>query len=124
MAKTSITNAQQRRFELMQHIGCIPCILEGEIIGEDRWHTPGDINHLLEGYRLGHFYTVMECPWHHRGVPHENRDGVMLKTYEMSRIYGPSRARNKLGFNDRYGSVLELLGRQVEEVENVLKLFV
>lgn len=124
MAKTAISSAQQRRFELMQHIGCIPCILEGEIISQDRWHTPGDVNHLLEGYRLGHYYTVLECPWHHRAVCANGSDGLPLKLNQMTEIYGPSRARNKRKFHDRYGSDLELLARQDEELENVLKLFI
>ena len=77
------------RFDL---IGCIACYKDGHI------HEPYDCHHLVEGYRLGHRYTIPLCPWHHRGVPGQ---GSALK--------GPSMATDKKAFVAKYGSERSLL---------------
>lgn len=98
----------------MQEIGCIPCIIEGEKRGRDRRRTPGQVNHLLSGYRLGHDFTVMECPWHHVGDCFPGWDAK-----RMRKSCGPSRALNKKAFHNRYGSDIELCMRQNDELRKL-----
>ena len=92
--------AEQRRFRELQDIGCIACRLEGYP------RTPGDIHHLVDGYCIGHGATICLCPWHHRG----ETEGHMAPS-RMELIKGPSLARNKRAFVERYGSERELLAR-------------
>jgi len=109
-----IKPAHLSRFFLMQEIGCIPCIIEGEKRDQDRRGTPGQVNHLLSGYRLGHDDTVMECPWHHMGqcMPGKTHDW-------MRAIVGPSRAINVRDFHAWYGTDQDLLKRQNDELEKL-----
>lgn len=127
----NITAADERRFAQMQQIGCIPCIIEGELRGVNRRGTPGDVNHLLQGqdhgYRLGHKYTVSECPWHHRGVletPTLYNMGLTGVVQYQKHVRGPSRALHNREFHKRYGSDVELLARQDEEIEKLEDLTV
>ena len=77
----------------LQSLGCVAC----EIDGID--DTPGEIHHIISGNRrLGHLFTLLLCPPHHRG------DGRQV----------PSVHFTKRTFVARYGSELELLaGLQV-----------
>lgn len=87
-----------KRFAILVDIGCIACVLDG------RHGTPPDIHHLVEGRkRLGDDHTIPLCPWHHRGVP----CGSSAK--ETEEVLGPSLARNKREFVERYGTERELL---------------
>lgn len=118
-----ITPDLQRRFLLLSEIGCIPCILEGELRGENRRATPPDVNHILNGYRMGHEYTVPECPWHHRGLTKTILDRTRdqererrLTVTEMEHVFGPSRKFHKMAFNERYGPDDHLLLRTAREI--------
>ncbi len=56
-------NKDQRRYDLLQQIGCIACSREGA------GYAAPDCHHIVEGNkRLGDEYTLPLCPWHHRGV--------------------------------------------------------
>lgn len=95
----NITDEDRRRFKIIaEEIGCIPCrIFHGQLV-----HA--QVNHLLNGYRLGHQATVPECPWHHMG---ECLTGVEAR--QMKKYFGPSRARNKKQFAKVFGSDARLL---------------
>ena len=89
------TTAQHRaRFRMLQDMGCVACLMEG-----DGYREP-DVHHLLEGgVRIGHDATIPLCPWHHRGVPAQN--GELL--------HGPSLAERPRSFVVKYGRDRELL---------------
>ena len=102
----SPTKAQQRRFQDLQELGCITCRLSG------RGYRAPQIHHLVEGYRLGHDYTIPLCAWCHQGLPDGN-----LAPSRMEYEIGPSLARNKREFTARYGTERELL----EKTERLLE---
>lgn len=106
------TKAQRRRWGIMQEIGCIPCILEGDLRGENRRGTQPDMDHIVEGYRLGHDETYASCPWHHRGVPPIMKAQIFKFTGQL----GPSKAVNPSKFHERYGSDYDLLLIQEQEI--------
>jgi hypothetical protein len=89
---------RQRRFRLIQDIGCLACHRFG-------WYSPVDTHHQnLGGHagqkRLGDESTIGLCPWHHRGI---------LKPP----IYvGPSLATQPRKFREVFGSDEELLAKQ------------
>lgn len=85
------TKAEARRMDILKHdVGCIACRMEGLD------YIPPDIHHIVDGgRRLGHSHTVPLCPWHHRGRGPE--------------MPGPSLARNKRKFIERYGAEPKLL---------------
>ena len=96
---TVFVNSWQRRCQLLQQIGCVACLLDGQP------ETPPDIHHLVEGRkRLGNDYTIPLCAWHHRAVP---ADGLSVSQTEQ--IMGPSLAVSKRRFVERYGTERELL---------------
>jgi hypothetical protein len=69
-------------------LSCIACRKDGI---DD---TPGEVHHIVQGNRrLGHLFTLLLCPPHHRG------DGREV----------PSVHFTKRTFVQRYGSELELL---------------
>lgn len=90
---------EAKRISRFALIGCVACRQLGNF-GE-----PYDVHHLVEGYRLGHRFTIPLCPWHHRGV--ECTPGDKLK--------GPSLARSKRAFVERFGTERELLA-EVDEL--------
>lgn len=114
MPRQQINTKHQRRFVLMQEVGCVPCIIEGELRGKHRRGEPGDVNHLIYGYRRGHDFTVCECPWHHRGILKANLDALAMEV-----LFGPSRALNKRRFHARYGDDDTLLKRQNHELKKI-----
>jgi hypothetical protein len=80
-------------------LGCIACRLEG------RTGVLPDIHHITDrGRRMGHQHTIPLCPWHHRAVPLSG-----LTTPESERVIGPSLARSKRQFTERYATELQLL---------------
>lgn len=92
---------RQRRFDRLQRIGCVACLLEDI-------HSQADIHHIVDkGYRKhsgGDEATIPLCPYHHRGlIP----DGMSLIDAEM--MYGPSLALSKRDFVSRFGSERALL---------------
>lgn len=105
--------ADRRRWGIMQEIGCIPCILEDELRGEiKRRGTPPDMDHLVEGYRLGHAYTYSACPYHHRGVPPSETSRI----FQLRSVLGPSKAIQARAYHSRYGTDYELLLIQEQEI--------
>lgn len=112
MSKTA-TKAQQRRFIDLQLVGCIACRIEG--LADDHRPEPADVHHIvMGGKRLGHDYTLPLCPWHHRGV---NVSQLPTSAVEMMR--GPSLARSKREFVQRYGTelcLLEIVNRHLERL--------
>lgn len=92
-------NKHQRRYDLLQQIGCIACSIEGA------GYAAPDCHHIVEGNkRLGDEYTLPLCPWHHRGV--------------LPSKPGPSLAKSKREFVARYGTERELL----EKVDRLIRL--
>lgn len=99
----SPTKEHQRRFQLMQHFGCVACYLEG------RPGNPADVHHLLSGgRRIGHDASIALCCWHHRGVH------SMLSDRHAADIMGPSLAKEPRKFQHRYGHDAVLLKLQNE----------
>jgi hypothetical protein len=93
------TASERRRFQIIaSEVGCVCCRTEGHF-------RPAEVNHLLNGYRIGHAATVPECEWHHRGI--FPAPFTSAKAAEL--VLGPSRARNKRAFHRRYGTDKELL---------------
>lgn len=96
------------RWDKLQTIGCIACVLEGRV------GTPGDVHHVLHaGKRVSHDNSIVLCPWHHRAVP------VGVSAKETEEILGPSLARSKREFIKRYGTereLLELVNKLIEEI--------
>lgn len=92
----------QRRFLLLRDIGCIV-----SRIAYGQYSSP-DIHHLIDGNkRMGDEFTIPLSPWHHRGVvPSECANAT-----EAERMYGPSLARNKRAFVERFGPERDLLDR-------------
>lgn len=94
----SPTKEQLRRWQDLQSIGCVVCVLNGIL------ETPGDVHHLLSGgKRISHSHTIVLHPWYHRGVT----DGRGLDEYVE--LYGPSLALDKRGFERTFGTERELL---------------
>lgn len=96
---------RQRRFRLIQEIGCLPCHMRG-------WYAAPDIHHLNLGAhagqkRLGDDSTIGLCPYHHRGV-------TPLPLGQAYRSLGPSLARNPNEFREVFGSDEMLLAKQNE----------
>jgi hypothetical protein len=104
---------RERRFDSLQRLGCICCLLE--CVG---WMAP-DIHHIVDGgYRKhsgGDMATIPLCPWHHRGLPPPGmNEAIALNTL------GPSLALNKKLFNRTYGGERKLL-EQVDAQLNMRK---
>ena len=82
------TKVEREWMDRIQFLGCVACVKDG--ISD----TPGEIHHIVQGNRrLGHLFTLLLCPPHHRG------DGRQV----------PSVHSTKRTFVQRYGSELELL---------------
>lgn len=101
------TKDQQRRFDAIKDIGCVPCRKMGY------YDVPCDIQHVVEGSkRLGHDYTYGACPYHHRNVTDLDKDTAY-------KILGPSLAVNKREYEDTFGTEREL----VWEMDRLIKLW-
>lgn len=88
--------SRQRRFQLIQDMGCIACLLKG--VG---WQLP-DIHHLVDkGTRAlsgGDTATIGLCLYHHRGqVP----QGMTLE--QAYHYMGPSLKLHKVEFEREFG---------------------
>lgn len=100
MGDKAPTKKERERWDLFKRIGCIACYLDSQPF---RFY---EVHHLVEGYRLGHRFTVPLCTWHHRG---ERGAGITMKS--MRAIFGPSMALEKPAFIERYGTERELVER-------------
>ncbi len=64
-----------------------------------------DIHHLTSGgRRIGDDHTIPLSPWYHRGVP---LDG--LSQAQTAERLGPSLAKSRRDFEERFGTQAELL---------------
>lgn len=108
MAKRrNISPSDRARMIELQSIGCIPCLMDG------RRQVPPDTHHHTDARgRLGHKISTAECPWHHRGLSNGFNDAAQAK-----RFMGPSRAKDPIEFEQRYGTDEQLLARQERELE-------
>lgn len=99
---------RERRYYVMQRIGCLPCRHRG-IYG-----MPSDVHHPnLDGKagqkRMGDDVNYACCPWHHRGMP---LNGM---TYDECRHrLGPSRAKESVKYREEFGSEEELLAEMTQ----------
>ncbi len=93
------TKAQQKRFERMSAIGCVPCTIIGI------YQNPPQIHHIVKGKkRLGHDHTIAKCPWHHTGqVP------TGYSQDQVRERMGPSYAIEPEAFEHIFGTQEELL---------------
>ena len=95
------TQADELRFEIIYEIGCLPCLI-------DAWFADATIQHTLDGgQRIGHQASYGSCPYHHQGLRPEGYAGPM--NAHVERKYGPSFARNKRAFEQRYGTEPQLV---------------
>lgn len=110
----SPTKDQQKRFQAIQDIGCLPCRYEGF------YEVPCQIHHIVEGaYRRGHDHTYGNCPWHHMGQCFEG-----MKPEDMYRVAGPSLALNAKEYHERYGTERELVWEQDKLIKLWFESFV
>jgi hypothetical protein len=101
---SSPTPAQQRRFSIIQQIGCLCCRVAREIVG-----VACDIHHVLSaGKRISHDAAIGICPWHHRGV----RPPEFRNDRAATAALGPSRVVSPAAFRKMFGSDEALLERQ------------
>lgn len=98
---TTPTEEERGRLDLLVRLPCLCCYPIGQA-------NRTEVHHIVDhGYRIhsgGHLATLPLCSWHHRGVPRYGwQHQQMLKTY------GPSLARTKALFVERYGTERALL---------------
>ena len=109
---------RERRFYVMQRIGCIPCRRRGN------YGQPADVHHPnLGGHagqvRLGDDINYSACEWHHRGQPLPNTTADACR----ARL-GPSRAKESNAYREEFGTEEELLAEQERAIENYERNFV
>jgi hypothetical protein len=79
------TNADRKRFDAFQAIGCVACAQRGR-------YSVAEVHHLKSGNRRrGHQFTVPLCPAHHRGVDHDidwHGPSLALSPREFHRVFG------------------------------------
>jgi Recombination enhancement, RecA-dependent nuclease len=81
----------------------------------NRWE-PAEIHHLVEGSRrLGHQFTIPLFPWFHRGVPPQ----FEMRPSECEEKLGPSLARSKRAFVEKFGTERELLSKTNELIAEI-----
>ena len=99
------TKSEQARFDNMKDLGCIACILDGQLEAFALFQTwDVEIHHMLSGNkRIGDEATVPLCRWHHQGVSQVTPNAIMLEQY------GPSWHKHRREFRKRYGSDAELI---------------
>lgn len=107
------TDAEKKRFELIDQIGCIACR-----IYKLTKPFPAEIHHLLDGgVRIGHSATIGLCPWHHRGVS----TSIGMTMVSCEQMYGPSLVQGSKRFKEVYGSNDDLLKLQNELIETLYR---
>lgn len=101
MGPNKAPNKLEREWmDTISQIGCIACKKA------DRMRR-AEVHHIVVGNkRMGHMYTIPLCDWHHRGVM---PDG--LSQADCAEALGPSFARDKKAFAQRYGDEMTLLTR-------------
>lgn len=95
----SYTKADKERIAKFRHIGCIVSRI---YFGE---YEDYDVHHITSGgRRMGNQFTIPLSPWLHRGVVKTG-----LTEDECEAYFGPSLAKSKSAFTERFCSELELL---------------
>lgn len=99
-------NATQRRYGRIYEIGCICCRRYGH------FEVPCMVHHLNLGehagqVRMGDFFTIGLCAWHHVGHPEKGLD-----VDETCAAVGPSMQHEPVRFREVFGSDMELLAEQ------------
>lgn len=102
-----IRRQDELRFKVItEYCGCLPCLLENVALNsEDLSLTT--IEHVTEhGRRLPdeHQATIGLCPWHHQAIPWNG-----LNERDMQAILGPSLAKGRKPFEERYGDEVMVL---------------
>lgn len=85
--------AEKQWMNWIANFGCIVCHNQG------RGYVPAAVHHILSGgIRMGHLYTIPLCqPGHHKDAPKGCGE--------------VSRHPNRVEFEERYGTEMELLGQ-------------
>lgn len=109
---------RERRYYLMQRIGCVPCRHRGN------FGQPADVHHPnLDGHagqkRLGDDINYSACEWHHRGQPLPNTTAELCRTR-----LGPSRAIEPNAYRAEFGTEEELLAEMERLIERYESNFV
>ena len=92
--------AEKKRMSLIKREAwCIPCILN---FTPDRPATT--IQHVVDGYRLGHSHSYGCCGWHHQAIL-ENEWTVQ----DMLRHFGPSLAHGSKDFARAWAKEADLV---------------
>jgi len=94
--------AEQERYNRLKQIICICCYDEPLQVP----YVGVEIHHMTSGgRRIGNEFTLPLCFWHHRGVlPADSKNSTIATL-----TYGPSLAKNKRQFVNRYGTEAQLL---------------
>jgi hypothetical protein len=97
------TVAEKQRFQVIQDIGCIACIMKTGI-----FHTPPQIHHQLDhGRRISHSHSVGLCPWHHDGIIDTDHGQDFIR-----KMKGPSMKFEPAAFVEEFGTDEEMLEYQ------------
>jgi Recombination enhancement, RecA-dependent nuclease len=87
------TKYEQERITAMLALGCCACAQLGI------WFT-AECHHIVEGTRLGHWYTLPVCPGHHRKawtshqvevIPPDLRVSIADGSKAFAKVYGTQR---------------------------------
>lgn len=100
---------RERRFDALQQLGCIVCLIEC------KGYQPCDIHHLVDkGDRAksgGDMATIGLCLWHHRGQTPEG-----IRASQMKAMLGPSLRLHSREFNAKWPQrmLLEYVNEQLK----------
>lgn len=105
--RAKATAEEKARYAKLKALYCICCIQEVFMIPEI------EIHHMTSGgRRIGNEFTLPLCVWHHRGVlPKDCKNSSIAEL-----TYGPSFAKSKRKFIERYGTEAQLL----QKVNNLI----
>lgn len=99
MPKKPPTAAESAHMERVQRCGCVVCRLSYGA------YVEAQVHHMTAGgRRLGHFFVLPLCPWHHEAVPSNG-----LTPDYMRKLYGPSFAESREEFETTFGTEEYLL---------------
>ena len=100
--KTPHTVVDTKRFQTMQGLICVSC---AQLDIPPAYPEGCDVSHLKSGnLRIGHDHSLLECPWHHRGVPPFGYTQLGAR-----KRWGPSRAKSTRSYRATFGDDQHLL---------------
>lgn len=89
--------AEKKRMGLIKREAwCIPCVLNNT---PNRPETT--IQHVVDGYRLGHQHSYGCCGWHHLGIQHDQEHSWSRQ--DMLYHFGPSLYHGKKEYENVWG---------------------